>query len=84
MCSSPPIQLSSQAFSEQAKKNMTGQPSTVNVEEEREQLLEHVCLGVYVCVRVCVCVLVCVCVCVVCVVCEVILSVCMLVKLNTQ
>ena len=56
-----------------------GWSSTVNVEEEREQLLEHVCLTVYVCVRVCVCVCVCV-----CVWCEVILSVCMLVKLNTE
>ena len=40
----------------------------------QEQLLEHVCLTVYVCVCMCVCVFVC----------EVILSVCMLVKLNTE
>ena len=33
---------------------MTGLSSTVNVEEEREQLLECVCLTVNVCVRVCV------------------------------
>ena len=43
-----------------------GWSSTVNVEEEREQLLEHVCLTMCVCVCVCVCVHVCVCVCVWC------------------
>ena len=51
---------------------MTGWSSTINVEEEREQLLEHVCLR---------CVCVCVCVCGV-VWCKVILSVC--VELNTE